>query len=74
MNLTLKISIYAICAMVLSFSILIIVDVSYQHIIQNDPNDFVKILDVEPPEKILQTKFLSEHIGSNKNKNFSDRF
>ena len=52
MNLTLKISIYAICAMVLSFSILIIVDVSYQHIIQNDPNDFVKILDVEPPEKI----------------------
>ena len=70
MNLTLKIALCAICAIILAFSILVIVDLSQYYLIQNDVKESSKELDLEKPEKIIQTKFLSQHFEPNQNKIF----
>ena len=70
MNFTLKITLYAICAIILAFSILVTVDFFNQYQIQHDGKGFSKILDVIGQEKIAQTKFLSQHFEPNKNKIF----
>lgn len=70
MNLTLKTSLCATCAIILAFSILVAFDFSQQYIIQNNVNRFSKILDVEQSESITQTKFLSQHFEPDKNKIF----
>ena len=61
MNLTLKIALGAIFAIILAFCILVIIDFSYYYLIQNDIKESSKELDLEKPEKIIQTKFLSQH-------------
>ena len=70
MNLTLKIALCAIFAIILAFSILVIVDFFQEYSIKNDVKGFSKTLDVEAQEKIAQTKFLSQHFDPYKNKIF----
>ncbi len=68
MNFTAKIAISAICAIIIAFSILFIVDFFQQYSIQNNTRGFSKILGEEDQEKITQTKFLSQHFDPNRNK------
>jgi hypothetical protein len=58
----------AICAIIIAFSILFIVDFFQQYSIQNNTKEFSKVLDQEDQEKITQTKFLSQHFDPNRNK------
>ena len=70
MNLTLKIALGVIFAIITSFSILVMVDFSHYYLIQNDVKEFSKESDLEKPEKIIQAKFLSQHFEPNQNKIF----
>ncbi len=70
MNLTIKISLYAICSVVLAFSILITVDFFQYYQLQNDGKDFSKILDIIGQEKIAQANFFSKPLEFDENNIF----
>ncbi len=70
MNLTLKIALGAICAIIIAFSILVIFDFFQKYLIQNNVQGFSNTLDLEAQEKMVQTKFLSQHFDPIKNKIF----
>jgi hypothetical protein len=70
LNLTLKIALGVIFAIIIAFSILVMVDFSHYYLIQNDVKEFSKESDSQQPEKIIQTKFLSQYFEPNQNKIF----
>ena len=70
MNSSIKISLYAICSLILAFSILITIDFFQYYQLQNDGKNFSKILDIIGQEKVAQANFFSEPLESNSSKIF----
>lgn len=70
MNLTIKISLYAICSLILAFSILVTFDFFQYYQLQNNGKDFSKILDIIEQEKIAQANFFSKPLEFDENNIF----